>query len=80
MDYRCASSDDDGTGAKKLHKRDGRLGEEDWVGEYEEQILDLYDEIRRLNTNGGWPIFDKLRYADFAHFAWKHSTKYTTAK
>lgn len=80
MDHRYASSDEDGSGGKKLHKRDGRLGEEDWQGEFEEQLLDLYDSLKAMNRVGGWPIFDKLTYPEFAHFAWKNSSKFPSLR
>ena len=60
--------------------RSRRMGEEDWQSHFEDQLLDLYDELKRLHRVGGWPIFDRLTYDQFAAFAWRASSGYPAAR
>lgn len=56
--------------------RGSKLGEEDWVGHFEEQLLDMYYELKRMHESGGWPVMDRLSYPQFCEFAYKHSSGY----
>ena len=56
--------------------RGQKLSEEDWAGHYEEQLLDMYYELKRCNEQGGWALFEKLTYPLFCEFAYKYSSGY----
>lgn len=73
-DDECASPD---VATPKVAER---LGEEDWQGYFEEELLDLYDRLTSMHRRGGWPIFDSLTFPEFAEFAWRHSSKYPCAR
>ena len=56
--------------------RGSKLGEEDWAGHFEEQLLDMYYELKRMNEQGGWPLLERLTYPAFCEFAYAHSSGY----
>lgn len=59
--------------------RGTQLGEEDWQGHFAEELLDTYYDLKDLSETRGFPIFDKLNFAQFCEFAYQHSSKYASS-